>query len=93
VPPRPTDLNLARVLTLLRSPLSARQREECRAIIARHVRAPAGSAAVTVDQALAALLAAAADLAAHGWGEADIRDVLDDESACLDRAGRRRDRK
>jgi hypothetical protein len=93
MPARPTDLNLARVLTLLSRPLSAREREECRGIIARHVRAPAGPAAMTVDQARAALLAAAADLAGHGWGEADIRDVLDDESACLDRAGRRRDRK
>lgn len=85
---RPADLDLGRALTLLRSPLSAREREECRAIIARHVRTvPAG---ISVDQARAALLAAAATLAGHGWGEADIRDALDDESACLDRAGRRR---
>lgn len=87
---RPTDLNLARVLTLLGQPLSARERAECRSIIARHVLSP--SSGMTAEQAEAALLSAAAELAGHGWGEADIRDLLTDDRACLDRAGRRRGR-
>lgn len=90
MPPRPADLDLGRVLTLLRSPLSAQEREECRGIIARYVRVPVG---MSVDQARAALLAAAADLAAHGWGEAEIFDAINNDRACLDRAGRRRDRR
>lgn len=85
---RPNDLDLARVLTLLGRPLSAREREECRSIIARHVLAPASG--MTPEQAEAAMLSAAAELAGHGWGEADIRDALNDDRACLDRAGRRR---
>lgn len=87
---RPTDLDLARVLTLLGKPLSARERAECRSIIARYVLAPAAD--MSVEQAEAALLSAAAALAGHGWGEADIRDLLTDDRACLDRAGRRRGR-
>lgn len=89
MPARPTDIDLARVLTLLGRPLSARERAECRSIIARHVLTPAATA-MSAEQAEAALLSAAAALAGHGWGEADIHDALNEDRACLDRAGRRR---
>lgn len=88
---RPSDIDLARVLTLLGRPLSAREREECRRIIARHVLAPSAGT-MSAERAEATLLAAAADLAGHGWSETDIRDLLTDDRACLDRAGRRQRR-
>lgn len=91
MPARPTDIGLARVLTLLGRPLSAREREECRRIIAGYVLRPADRG-MAAEEAEAALLSAAAALAGHGWDETDIRDLLNDERACLDRAGRRRGR-
>lgn len=90
MPARPTDISLARVLTLLGNPLSARERAECRSIIARHVLSPASG--MSAEQAEVALLSAAAELAGHGWAEMDIRDLLNDERACLERAGRRQGR-
>lgn len=91
MPARPTDIDLARVLTLLGRPLSARDRERCRQIIAGYVLRPAGQG-MTAEEAETALLSAAAELAGRGWAEVDIQDLLNDDRACLDRAGRRQGR-
>ncbi|MFV3126099.1 hypothetical protein [Niveispirillum sp. KHB5.9] len=89
MPAARTDIDLARVLTMLAGPLSTRQRDECRRVIARYVLAPERPG-MNAEQAEAALLSAAATLAGHGWSEIDIRDALNDDRACLERAGRRR---
>lgn len=92
MPSARTDLDLALVLTWLAKPLSAQQRERSRRIIARFVLAPPATAGMSAEQAEAALLSAAAALAGHGWDETDIRDLLNDDRACLDRAWRRQGR-
>ena len=77
-------LPLAQVLRLLDKPLSADGRERCRLAVRQVLAGPAGRA-----QAEAEFLAAAEVLAAQGATEADLRDLLSEEDAALQRSHRR----
>ncbi len=85
--PTAADLDLGVVAVKLRRPVSSQEREELRTIINAHLRGPS-----TRTLAEQAFLRAAAALAGFGYGEVDLRDLLDREDACLERANRRNGR-
>lgn len=81
---------LALILTKLRSRPTQADLAECRNLLVRHMGGKSDAVPMGRDQAERLFLEAAAVLATHGASEPDLRDLLDDESACLHRSGCRR---
>lgn len=81
---------LALILTKLRGRPTNADLAECRTLLVRQMGGKGEAVPMGREQAERLFLDAAAVLATHGASEMDLRDLLDDEGACLHRSGCRR---